>query len=533
MNKNLYKQYDSRWGSKPYPTKKSSFSGNGCGCVACTHLIIEQEQYKDLTPEPVRQWMVKQGFAVANQGTTWNGIPRTLEHYGYKVTHVGISDPMTKAWNELNKGNRIGIILFLGGKAPNGMVWTSGGHYVAFTDYYVKDGKHWFYTKDSGGRDNDSATHGYYSYENSMRGLVYQMWIVEKINVVKDSTPAPAQQSTPAITPSSSASISKLDVDGIFGPKSIKRMQQQFGTPADGLITGQLAKLKKYHRGFGSGSIKYGVNGSYLVKALQQYLNLSGPDGQLGPNTITALQEFLQLSGPDGIWGPNTSRAMQKWLNANPTLPKNTSTSGHITQASSSRIKGMDISAWQDNCSVADFQKAKASGINFVILRVGFTGTESRKPTLDKCFENNYANAKAAGLKIGYYFYSTATSEAMAQKEAEFTLAHIKGKQCDMPVYLDVEDPQYQSKLSKTALANICNKFCNLVNAAGYKAGVYASLNWFNNKIGNISAPHSKWVAQYYDKCEYKGAYDMWQYTSEGSVPGIGNRIDLDYWYSR
>ena len=110
MNSALYKQYDSRWGSKPYPTKNSSFSGNGCGCCACTHLIIEQEQYKDLTPEPVRQWMVKQGFAYANQGTTWSGITKTLQHYGYKVVHIGASDPMSKAWTELNKGNRIGII---------------------------------------------------------------------------------------------------------------------------------------------------------------------------------------------------------------------------------------------------------------------------------------------------------------------------------------------------------------------------------------------------------------------------------------
>ena len=125
MNKTLYKQADSRWGSKPYPVKSSSFAGNGCGCVACVHCIIEQDKYKDYTPESIRPWMVKQGFAVTNQGTTWSGIPATLMHYGFsKVVHVGISDPMSKAWTELNKGNRIGIILFKSGKAPNGTVGT-------------------------------------------------------------------------------------------------------------------------------------------------------------------------------------------------------------------------------------------------------------------------------------------------------------------------------------------------------------------------------------------------------------------------
>ena len=113
MNKTLFKQADSRWGSKPYPSKGSSFAGNGCGCVACTHLIIENQQYKSLTPEPVRQWMVKQGYAVVNQGTRWRGIPATLKHYGYsKVVHIDRDDPMTDAWKELNKGNRIGVILF-------------------------------------------------------------------------------------------------------------------------------------------------------------------------------------------------------------------------------------------------------------------------------------------------------------------------------------------------------------------------------------------------------------------------------------
>lgn len=70
MNKTIYRQYDSRWGSKPYPTKASTFSGNGCGCVACTHILIELNKYKNTTPETVRQYMVAQGFAVAYQGTT-------------------------------------------------------------------------------------------------------------------------------------------------------------------------------------------------------------------------------------------------------------------------------------------------------------------------------------------------------------------------------------------------------------------------------------------------------------------------------
>ena len=395
---------------------------------------------------------------------------------------------------------------------------------LAFTDYYVKNNKHYFYTKDSGGRDHDSVKYGYYTYENSMKGLISQMWIVEKINAVKDTTSQPTTTTTPA------AANTKLTVDGVFGTNSIKAMQKLFGTTQDGLITGQSAKLKQYHKGFGSGSIKYGSSGSALIKALQKYLGLSGPDGQLGPNTIKALQKFLGLSNPDGYWGPNTSKAMQKWINNNSTLPKNNIST---PSTSSTKIKGMDISAWQDKVSKANFEKAKADGINFVILRIGYTGSSSGKPTIDSVFENNYKNAIAAGLPVGVYYYSMATNIDMAKKEANFVVENLKGKQITYPVYLDVEDPTKQAKYSKATLALVCNIFCDIIKNAGYKPGVYASLSWFNNKIGNITSEHSKWVAQYNSTCDYKGAYDMWQYTSSGKVNGLSGKIDLNYCYKK
>ena len=530
MNKTLYKQADSRWGSKPYPVKSSSFAGNGCGCVACTHIIMEQSKYANYTPENLRPWMISQGFAVTNQGTTWNGIKKTLEHYGYKVVHVGVSDPMSKAWAELDKGNRIGVILFKSGKAPNGTVWTTGGHYVAFTDYYVKNGKHYFYTKDSGSRNHDSKTNGYYTYENSMKGTVYQMWIVERL---KESTVSTTTTSTTTTT------VNKLTVDGKFGPNSIKGLQQVLGTKVDGHIDGQLSSLKKYHTGFTSG-INYGSGGSACVKALQKMLGLSGPDGQLGPNTIKAFQKYLGLSGPDGYWGPNTSKAAQKWINSKltpstPSTPTPTPTpTPDPTPApvvSATKFKGMDISAWQDTISTANFKKAMASGIQFVILRVGYTGSSSKKPTIDSVFENNYKNAIAAGLPVGIYFYSLATTAAAAKQEANFVLEKLKGKKITYPVYLDVEDNATQGKASKSALATVCNTFCETIAADGYKAGVYASLSWFNSKIGTITAPHTKWVAQYYSECQYKGAYDVWQYSSSESVPGIASRTDVNWCY--
>lgn len=174
MRSTIFRQYDSRWGSLPYPTSRYSFSGNGCGCCACTHLIIEKDKYKNYTPKTVRPWMVKQGYATYGNGTTWNGITQTLKHYGFSVVKPNIGSSMKEAWTELNKGNRAGILLFRSG-SRGGVTWTAGGHYVAFLKYKVVNGKHYFYTKDSGGRRHD----GWYCYETTMMGLLPQMWIVK------------------------------------------------------------------------------------------------------------------------------------------------------------------------------------------------------------------------------------------------------------------------------------------------------------------------------------------------------------------
>lgn len=170
MRSTIFRQYDSRWGSLAYPTSAYTFAKNGCGCCACTHLVIEKEAYKKYTPKTLRKYMVRKGYATKGYGTTHTGIKATLEHYGYSVKHP---DNMSDAWKELNKGNRGGILLFKAG-SRGGVTWTSGGHYVAFTNYKVKNGKHYFYTKDSGARKND----GWHCYETHMMGLIKQIWIV-------------------------------------------------------------------------------------------------------------------------------------------------------------------------------------------------------------------------------------------------------------------------------------------------------------------------------------------------------------------
>lgn len=484
MNNNLYKQADSRWGSLAYPTKAYSFAGNGCGCCACLHVIIEQDKYKNWTPKNLRPYMVDQGFATRGNGTTWNGIKLTLEHYGNTVINHATMTDIFKTLDTRKEKNLpcLGVILFRAG-TKGGVKWTAGGHYVAFVDYKKSGDKHYFYTKDSGSRNHD----GWYCYETTMQGLIPQIW-------------------------------SAL-------PKSVS-------------TTVTVSKGEGYTGKFPSATLKLNSSGTQ-VKYLQKFLNWYGNykltvDGQFGNKTLAAVKDFQTKEGlvVDGIVGIKTRNKMQE-VKKNVNNTNNTTTTTPTTSAKVTKLKGVDVSAWQGKISKANFQKVKDAGIKFVILRLGYTGSSTNKPTIDSVFEYNYKNAIAAGLPVGVYFYSLATTADKAKEEANFCVKNLKGKTITYPVYIDVEDPNKQAKQTKTTLATVCNTFCETIKAAGYKPGVYASLSWFNSKIGTITASHSKWVAQYYTECQYKGNYDMWQYSSSGAVAGISGKVDMNYWYNK
>lgn len=162
MNSNIYLQFDSRWGGLPYPSKNSTVAGQGCGLCSVTHCAIELYKYKDKTPAYFHSYMKQ--WACEGNGTYRNGIEAALKKYFGNCT---VFSSMPALWNELAKGNRVGVIYFYG-TGPDGTCWTLGGHFQAFTAYKYKNGKHWLYMKDSGGRRHS----GWYSYEDSMRGCI-------------------------------------------------------------------------------------------------------------------------------------------------------------------------------------------------------------------------------------------------------------------------------------------------------------------------------------------------------------------------
>ena len=186
--------------------------------------------------------------------------------------------------------------------------------------------------------------------------------------------------------------------------------------------------------------------------------------------------------------------------------------------------KGIDVSAWQGN---VDWEKVKASGIDFAIIRCGY-GSDIKSQD-DKKWARNVAECERLGIPYGVYLYSYADTDAKAKSEADHVLRLLKGHNPDYPVYYDLEDKVVE-KSGRTAIIRRADIFCSAIEANGYEAGIYANLNWWNNKLNSsILDKYDKWIAQWYSKCEYKGEYRLWQCTSDGNVPGINGRVDLNF----
>ena len=193
--------------------------------------------------------------------------------------------------------------------------------------------------------------------------------------------------------------------------------------------------------------------------------------------------------------------------------------------------KGIDVSTWQGDI---DWKKVKADGIEFAMIRSSF-GKENIEKQTDNKFHKNYKNAKAAGVPVGAYHYSYATTVEDAKKEADFFLSIInsiiKGYQFEYPVAFDIEDAS-QMNLGKTRITDIIMAFCERVQAAGYYVSVYTNLDWITNRIDmNRVKVFDIWLAQWNDKPTYTGNFGMWQYTSKGVVSGISGNVDMDIAY--
>ena len=181
--------------------------------------------------------------------------------------------------------------------------------------------------------------------------------------------------------------------------------------------------------------------------------------------------------------------------------------------------RGIDVSAYQGSI---DWAAVKNAGVEFAMIRCG---NMAYGP--DEFFVRNASGASQAGLRVGVYCYTYAMNAEEAANDAVFVAAMCRnaGVPVSYPVAIDLEDSDHKS-LSPAEQAAIVNSFCSVIYRFGYTPMVYSSRNWFMERMAPV--PWDHWVAQYNDVCDYPGAYTIWQYSGEGSVPGINGKVDMD-----
>lgn len=194
---------------------------------------------------------------------------------------------------------------------------------------------------------------------------------------------------------------------------------------------------------------------------------------------------------------------------------------------------GIDVSTWN---GTIDWNQVAKSGVSYAIIRCGYRGTTQGGLIEDNKFATNAKNATAAGIRIGVYFFTQAVSEAEAVEEASMCLSMVEGYKLTYPIFIDVESGSGNARangLSKESRTAIVKAFCKTISNSGYKAGIYANKNWLTNKLNTSELTgYTIWLAQYASAPSYTATrYDLWQYSSQGSIKGISGNVDLDLNY--
>ncbi|RHM59125.1 MULTISPECIES: glycoside hydrolase family 25 protein [Coprobacillaceae] len=187
---------------------------------------------------------------------------------------------------------------------------------------------------------------------------------------------------------------------------------------------------------------------------------------------------------------------------------------------------GIDVSKFQ---GTINWQRVKEN-VDFAIIRCGFG--QDKPSQDDPYFKRNADECTRLNIPFGVYLYSYATNEQEALGEARHVLRLIKDYKMAYPIYYDLEDNNTTGKQSNEVIANIAKTFADELEKNNYYVGMYASLYWWRTKLTSpIFNRYTRWIAYYGNQLNFDGEYDMWQYSSTGSIPGITSMVDLNYCY--
>lgn len=193
---------------------------------------------------------------------------------------------------------------------------------------------------------------------------------------------------------------------------------------------------------------------------------------------------------------------------------------------------GIDVSKYQREI---DWDVVAAQGVEFAIIRCGYRGMQTGTLVEDPYFKANLDGAKKAGIKVGIYFFSQATNAVEAVEEASMCIELLDGAELDYPIFIDTEGGGGTARadlIDADTRTEVCKYFCKTIKNEGYTPGVYSGRYYYYNKVhAEELEEYTIWLAEYRDTPLYTNRYDMWQYTSKGTVAGIEGYVDLNVSY--
>ena len=241
------------------------------------------------------------------------------------------------------------------------------------------------------------------------------------------------------------------------------------------------------------------------------------------------------LLGCGAVGVPKETEQPPRWeLPKSPYQPEDFVLVGDYLQCTKGNtVVGIDVSSHQGEI---DWQTVAASGVEFAIIRLGYRGYESGTLHADAFSRLNLAGAKEAGLKVGAYFFSQAIDSGEAVAEAVYALEILDGISLDLPLVFDweyISETARTGSVDRSTLTAATVAFCQAVEAAGYRPMVY-----FNTSQGRFRldleqlGEYPWWLAKYNTDTELFCRVDLWQYTDQGTVPGIQGNVDIDLMFT-
>lgn len=202
----------------------------------------------------------------------------------------------------------------------------------------------------------------------------------------------------------------------------------------------------------------------------------------------------------------------------------------YLTDGQVTSHKGIDVSSHQGNI---DWSQVAQDGVEFAIIRLGYRGYGKEGNLMeDAQFDSNIQGAKAAGIKVGVYFFSQAINDDEVLAEADLVLQKIAPYKLDCPVVYDVERTSADGRMNNISVeerTHLTLLFCQTIENAGYTPMIY-----HNTQMGalmiNVAEleDYDKWYASYSDQMFYPYEYKIWQYSDKGKINGISTNVDLN-----